>query len=123
MSKGLHDGRRQYRKEYQSNYRKEHTRLEIALTEAQDRRLSEAAERHHIKRSAFVRKAAFSYLDRRYIVPDPELVRNLELSIRRIGTNLNQIARHESQSPLASTLSRQSFRPQCLHCSMVGAFY
>ena len=94
MQEGDDERRRRYKKEYQETFRKEHTRLEITLTKAQHGRLSEAAARHGMKRSSFAREGLFAYLDRRYIVPEPDVVRNLELGIRKIGLNLNQIARH-----------------------------
>ena len=95
------DDRLRYKREYQLAFRKEHTRLEITLTKAQHGRLSAEAARHGMKRSAFVREALFAYLDRRYLVPDPDVVRNLELGVRRIGTNVNQLARHVNTERVA----------------------
>ena len=44
-----------------------------------------------MKMAPFIRASVLAYLDQCYVVPDDETVRQLELGIRRVGNNVNQL--------------------------------
>lgn len=96
--------RRRYQKHYQSELRRRRERLEILLTPSESKRLTNEARRHGKRKATFAREAMFAYMDRRFVVPDDEVVQRLELAIRRIGTNLNQIARRVNEKRVATDL-------------------
>ncbi len=83
--------RSRYKKRYQQLYRIKHKRLELTLTPEEDERLKKAAAKHQSKTGTFAKDAIFAYLDTTYIVPNEADVRTLELGLRRIGTNINQL--------------------------------
>ena len=57
------------------------------------RKIDRAAKYHHMKRATFAKAALMAYLDRVFVLPSDETVRSLELGVRRIASNINQIAR------------------------------
>lgn len=81
-----------YRREV---YRKKRAQRSVTLSLLQDRRLCAAADLHGRKPAAFLREAAFAYLDRGAVLPAmlQEGLAALTLEVRRIGTNINQLAR------------------------------
>lgn len=87
--------RREYFTAYQRELRQRKKRVDILFDKEDFATLERAARRHGYgrKTGAFIRDAALAYLHREYIVPDQDAIRQLELGIRRIGNNLNQIAR------------------------------
>lgn len=87
------DGRRQYMREYQRRVRTHQKRVELVFAEEEYVRLRQAAKAHGQKLSPFLKACINGYLERRYIVPADSKVRVLELELRRIGTNINQLAR------------------------------
>ena len=86
--------RRLYQKEYQSNRKIKIRRLGISLTPTEYRRLSRTANEHGLLVATFAKEAIMSYMDRRYVLPDNTTVLALELGIRRVGLNINQVVRH-----------------------------
>jgi hypothetical protein len=68
------------------------TRKEILFTPEDVALIQHAAKQHQESFGGFVKKAIQAYLKRLYIVPDEEQLQSLELSLKRIGTNVNQIA-------------------------------
>ena len=83
--------RREYLKRYQRELRRRMRRVELLFDQADYDRLQRAAQRHHMKMAPFIRASVLAYLNGVYIVPDEERVRQLELGLRRVGTNINQI--------------------------------
>ena len=86
--------RRLYQKEYQSNRKKKILRLGVSLTPTEYRRLSRTAKEHGLKTGSFIRKAALAYTEQKFLLPDDATVLALELGIRRVGLNINQVVRH-----------------------------
>ncbi|MEO0403253.1 MAG: MobC family plasmid mobilization relaxosome protein [Bacteroidota bacterium] len=62
-----------------------------------------AAKRHNRSESQMIKESVMAYLRKGFVVPDEKEVKELKLSLRRIGNNINQIARyantHKSESP------------------------
>ncbi len=98
QSSGAKLNRQQYLKRYQKLYRMERKRLELTLTPDEHQTLQDAAKRHKKKLSTFTKEAALAYLNQEFIVPDEEHLQRIELGIRRIGINLNQLVRRAHQS-------------------------
>ena len=86
--------RREYLTTYQrEELRKKKKRVELLLEPAEHQVLYRSAQSHGKKLSPFIKSAALAYLNNEYLVPDEDRVRSFELQLRRIGTNINQIAR------------------------------
>lgn len=84
--------RRAYLTEYQRNtLRKKKKRVELLLDPKQVKALDGAAGNK--KLGPFILSAALAYIEGEYIIPDEDRIRSLELQLRRIGTNINQIAK------------------------------
>lgn len=54
--------------------------------------IKQMAEKHGLKFSPFVVKCVQGYLNLMFILPDPDVLYQLQLELKRQGTNLNQIA-------------------------------
>ena len=91
-------GRREYMRDYQRKRRAGKKRVELVYRLDEYRRLEREAGQHGRKVAPFVKACADAYLTKSYVVPDEETVRELRLAIRRIGTNVNQIARRANRS-------------------------
>ena len=83
--------RRAYMRTYQKVHRKKKRRVEVQLDPSDLHRIKREANRHQMKTATFIRQATLAYLDQAFIVPDPAQIRSLELALRRIGNNLNQL--------------------------------
>ena len=80
-------------KDYQREYKKKHHRKELLFKKEEWNILSNAAQKHKMKESNFLKSCIFAYLNQCFILPDDEDVRSLEIALIRYGTNLNQVAR------------------------------
>ena len=96
--------RRKYLTEYQRGLRKRKKRVDLLLDYQDYERIEAAASRHNMKVGPFIRACVEAYLDKRFLVPEQEPVRQLELGIRRIGSNVNQIARRVNAQGEAQVL-------------------
>ena len=90
-------GRREYMRDYQRKRRAGKKRVELVYGLDEYRQLEREAGRHGRKVAPFVKACADAYLKKAYVVPDEERVRELRLAVRRIGTNVNQIARRANR--------------------------
>lgn len=96
------DARRRYLREYMRKRRAEQKRVEVVYSLDEYRRLEREARAHGQKVAPFIKACAEAYLEKSYVVPDEERVHELRLALRRIGTNVNQIARKANRSGLGS---------------------
>ena len=90
-------GRREYMRDYQRKRRAGKKRLELVYGLDEYRRLEREAQRHGRKVAPFIKACAEAYLEKSYVVPDEESVHELRVAMRRIGTNMNQIARRANR--------------------------
>ncbi len=69
-------------------------RITCSLYPEQFFRLTDAAAKMHTRVAPFVREAALAYVDRRTLLPSTleEGLKAVTREVRRVGTNLNQIA-------------------------------
>ena len=100
MKEDNNGGRREYMREYMKKRRVGKKRVELVYDLDEYRRLEREARAHGRKVASFIKACAEAYLKKTYVVPDEELVRELRLALRRIGTNINQIARKANQAGL-----------------------
>jgi hypothetical protein len=67
--------RKAYWKAYKAKWRKEKRTAEVeftlTLTKEESEVMAKGARQHRQSKSRFIRNAAFAYLGRRYLVPDP----------------------------------------------------
>lgn len=86
--------RKAYQRAYHKNYGQKRIRKTITLSPVEDAQLQKAAEAYDLKMNDFLKETLFAYLNNVYVVPNQNQVQQLILQIRKIGTNINQIARH-----------------------------
>ncbi len=86
--------RREYLTDYQRQLRKRRRRVDVLFVPDEYGQIKRAATRHSMKVGPFIRACVAGYLHRVYVLPDDEVLRQLQLAIRRIGDNINQLVRH-----------------------------
>ena len=90
--------KKQWRKDYQKNYHKTYSkkriRKTITLSTAEDKQLKKALKKYDLKLNDGIKQFVFAYLSQTYVVPNPETIEQLIIQIRKIGTNINQMAHH-----------------------------
>lgn len=86
--------RKAYQKAYHQNYGKKRIRKTISLDSSENTKLVNAAQKHQMKLNYFIKSALLGYLNQVYVVPNEEQVLQVIIQLRKIGTNINQIARH-----------------------------
>lgn len=86
--------RKDYQKHYHKTYSKKRIRKTITLSVAEDRQLKKALKKYDLKLNEGIKQFIFAYLNQTYVVPHPETIEHLIIQIRKIGTNINQIAHH-----------------------------
>ena len=106
----IKQAKKQYRKEYlktkRKEYRKTRIRKEILFLNAEMKTISNKAKHHQIPIGRFIKQATLAYIHQKYILPDPSQLHKLEIGIRRIGNNINQIAYlcHRKKSVLLNNI-------------------
>ncbi len=78
--------------ERQRELRKRYKRIELLVSPEENRLIEQAAKRHKRPKTRFAKDAVIAYLKGMYIVPDEQRLQDLELALKRIGTNVNQVA-------------------------------
>ena len=86
--------RQSYLKEYKKNYLKGKVRLELLLTIEQNQLIEQLAKKYKMPKSKIILQLFFSYLEQEFILPDDKDVRMLEMLIRNVANNVNQIAKY-----------------------------
>ena len=86
--------------DYQRRYRKRRRRVDVLFEPDEYEQIKRAATRHSMKVGPFIRACVAGYLHRVYVLPDAEAVRQLQLAIRKIGDNVNQLVRHAHRAGL-----------------------
>jgi len=89
--------RKKYLKKYLKGYFKDKKRKELIFTKKEYSILQKIAKQHNTKVGSFAKKCVFSYLDKKYILPDQKQLNRLELDIKKIGNNINQVAKHSNK--------------------------
>lgn len=83
----------QKQKVYREKYRADKRRREVVFRKDQYREIEIKAKEYKRPVGEFIKDCLFAYFDNRYIVKDEDLYRCILMEIKRIGNNINQIAR------------------------------
>ena len=96
-------GRREYMRDYQRKRRAGKKRVDLVYGLDEYLRLEREARAHGRKITPFIKACADAYLKKSYVVPDEERVHQLEVALRRIGSNVNQIAARAHRTGLSTS--------------------
>lgn len=105
----------EYKREYVRNFMKQkrskHQVIEIFLTEKDYEQLKKTAQNYGLSRSGFCQQLVLSNISDTVWIPNQEIISELKISIRRIGNNLNQIAKlANSQKELTPQLWEEAYQ-------------
>lgn len=87
-----HDGKTRSSTDRVKKHRATKKRTEISWDMQSHDHVKKLAEKHGLKFSPFVIQCVIGYLNLMFILPDPDVLYQLQLELKRQGTNLNQIA-------------------------------
>lgn len=85
--------KREYVRKYMQNKRKAYTVIEIYLTDLQHERLTQTALSQGLSRSGYCQQVVLNNISDTVWIPNQEIISELKTSIRRVGNNINQMAR------------------------------
>ena len=108
------ENRKKYLKKYIKVYFKDKKRKELIFTKAEYCFLEKMAKQHKQKVSSFAKDCIFSYLEKRYIVADNDTLNKLQIGIRAIGNNINQIAKHANTARTIGIFNQMWFNSPTL---------
>ncbi len=87
----------EYKREYVRNFMKQkrskHQVIEIYLTEKDYERLKKIALNQGLSRSGFCQQLVLSNISDTVWIPNQQLISELQISIRKIGNNINQLTK------------------------------
>lgn len=83
-----------YHRQYQKTYRQQRRRVELYFKLQDFQHIEKAAQQHECKVPGFIRGVLKEYLGKTIIVRHPKHIDKLTIQIKRMGNNLNQIARY-----------------------------
>lgn len=93
----IEEAKRAYRKEYlrekKRAFRAENQEVTIAFPKKDIVIFEENAIYHNMRLADYVKACVYAYVNQGFIIPDNQQIQKLELLLRRIGNNVNQIAR------------------------------
>jgi len=110
MAKREH--RKIYQKSYQKEYRKKNIRKDSYYTQLEHLRLSTVAKKYKMSVPRLCKVLAFAYLDGYYVLADDKQVHQLELYLRGVTNNINQLTRYIHQRKGLSFNDILTFREQ-----------
>ncbi|QGY44846.1 plasmid mobilization relaxosome protein MobC [Maribellus comscasis] len=82
---------------YATKFSQSHKRKSVYLTQKEMSVLMTAAKRHGMRLGTFIRFAALAYVKTEYLLPSDSKIQELEVALRRIGNNINQLTKHVHQ--------------------------
>lgn len=85
--------RKDYLREKKRSFRSSHEEVTISLPLQDAATFEKNASYHNMKLAAYIKACVYAYVNQGFIVPDNKQIQHLELLLRRIGNNVNQIAR------------------------------
>ncbi len=114
----LAKAKREYRKQYQRAYQKEyrnknnHVRKDIYFTPQEFSRLTKVAKQHNVSVPRLCKELSFAYINSQFVLPDDKQIRRLELYLRGVTNNLNQLVRYVHQRKDLSVIDISTLREQ-----------
>ncbi len=94
---GKKNQRKEYQKKYHQNYWLYNKRIQITFSNSEFHRIQKSAKKHKKKVGQFLKQCVFAYLEKTFIPQNEEKIHSIELAIRKIGNNVNQIARNSNK--------------------------
>lgn len=94
--------KREYVRAYMQRKRNGHQVIELYFNPSQYERLSKTALQYGLSRSGYCQQIVLSKISDKIWIPNQEIISELQVSIRKIGNNLNQIARIANSQKSAS---------------------
>ena len=89
--------RKDYQHAYQKKYRKAHIRKDIYFTPVEYKQLSKIAKKHNQSVPQLCKQLTIASLKSQFVLPDDKQVRQLELYLRGVTNNINQLVRYFHQ--------------------------
>lgn len=86
--------RKQYLKEKKQQRRRTHTSITLSYPNREAGTLKQEATSYQMKLPEYLRQCIDAYRSQTFILPNEEQIRSLEIELKRIGNNINQIAKH-----------------------------
>lgn len=84
--------KRYYNREKKREYRSRDVTKQVRMTKAEATLIEQNAKRHNQTVGPFIKACTLAYLQKTFVLPDDEQVRNVVFQIRAIGNNINQLA-------------------------------
>lgn len=90
--------RKEYFRKKKAEYRKEHKRVELQLSNQEYRQWQTIAKREKLSVNQVIKQMATAYKDNSYFIPTEtnEKLSKIALLIRNIANNINQMAKHSN---------------------------
>lgn len=87
---------RDYQKTYKEKYNKTHQSVNVTLTTAEYKQLTELAKQQKTKPTTLLKQLAFTQMEKQAVYPTEliELLKEHNRLIRSIANNMNQMAHH-----------------------------
>lgn len=103
--------RRQYLKRKKEEYRARHQTISLSFTNEDAKELAQKASTYEMRLPAFIKACVYAYLEQIFVLPNEAEVQKIELLLRQIGNNVNQITR---------LCNRLSVSPETALCDIHG---
>ncbi len=86
--------RKAYLKQKKAAFRAAHTTVSVSFPNSEAAALQKKAAQYNRKLAPFIKACTRAYVQQQFLLPNEDEVQQLELLLRNIGNNVNQIARH-----------------------------
>ncbi|OFY47804.1 MAG: hypothetical protein A2W85_13455 [Bacteroidetes bacterium GWF2_41_31] len=97
LAQAKREYRKTYQRAYQKIYRDANIRKDIYFTPTEHKQLSKIAQKYHLSVPGLCKQLTFAYLKTQFVLPDDQQVRGLELYLRGVTNNHNQLIRYIHQ--------------------------
>lgn len=94
--------KREYVRDYMQNKRSSNQVIEIYFTQKQYERLSQTALNQGLSRTTFCELVILNAVCQTLWIPNGQIISELQVSIRKIGNNINQIAKISNYQKIAT---------------------
>ena len=103
--------KREYLREYMKNKRSYNQVVEIYFTPKQYERLTQTALTQGLSRSGYCERIVLQAIGKTIWIPNTEIISELQVSIRKIGNNINQVSKiSNSQKTATPQLMEEAFQ-------------
>lgn len=107
--------RKTYLKQYMKNYNRSHKRRNLWFTLEENALIQSEAKRQKRKPSEFAKECILAYLNQKFLVPNEDAVQEVEVQIRKIGNNINQMAHLANRNKYVGAEEIQTLKQILFH--------